>query len=245
MVSAVSRVARTSIRAALDFVAPGRCPTCNLRVHGVGLCGMCWSQAQFVTAPFCARCGLPFDYDAGENIWCGRCIGQPPPFARARAALVYGDISRNLILAFKHGDRLDLTPLVLSWLQAAGRDLLEEADIIVPVPLHRRRLLRRRYNQSSVLAVALGSASGLRVNVGALRRTRNTQSQGSLGRRAREINVRGSIQVNASARPSLAGRRVLLIDDVLTTGATANACARSLLAAGAAWVDVLTLARVI
>ncbi|NQV80855.1 MAG: ComF family protein [Alphaproteobacteria bacterium] len=245
MISAASRVARNSIRATLDFVAPGHCPACNVRVHSAGLCGTCWSRAQFVTAPICARCGLPFDYDVGASIWCGRCISQPPLYDRARAALVYGDISRNLILAFKHGDRLDLTPLILSWLLAAGRDLLTEADLVVPVPLHRRRLLRRRYNQSSVLAIALGSASGLSVCVGALQRTRNTQSQGSLSRQAREINVRGSINVNASARPCLAGRRVLLIDDVLTTGATATACARSLLAAGAARVDVLTLARVI
>lgn len=245
MMSALPRIAHRSVGRALDFVAPNRCGACGARIHSAGLCGACWARAQFVTAPFCARCGRPFDFDAGSGLWCGACIAHSPRFDRARSALVYGDVSRDLILAFKHGDRLDLTPLAVSWLQTAGQELLADAEVVVPVPLHPRRLLRRRYNQSSVLATRLAAANGLGVLVGALRRTRNTPRQGGLGRRARETNVRGSIEVPASVRPFIGARRVLLIDDVLTTGATADVCARALLGAGAAHVDVLTLARVI
>lgn len=245
MLTTAPRLLRRSAGFALDFVAPNRCGACGSRIHSAGLCSACWAKAQFVAAPLCARCGLPFDFDAGPDLWCGACIAHPPSFDRARSALVYGDVSRDLILAFKHGDRLDLTPLAVSWLQSAGRELLADADVVIPVPLHPRRLLRRRYNQSSVIALRLAAANGLGVLVGALRRTRNTPSQGGLGRRARETNVRGAIQVHAAARSLVAARRVLLIDDVLTTGATVNVCAGALLRAGAAHVDVLTLARVV
>lgn len=195
--------------------------------------------------PFCARCGLPFDYDAGADSWCGACVSRSPPYERARAAMTYDDLSRDLILAFKHGDRLDLTPLAVSWLRAAGGALIADADVVVPVPMHPRRLLRRRYNQAAVLAQGLGAIAGIEVAATALRRTRRTAAQSGLGRTAREKNLRRAIAPTEAARPRLAGRRLLLIDDVFTTGATVTACTQALLGAGALRVDVLTLARVI
>ena len=168
--------------------------------------------------PFCARCGLPFDYDAGADSWCGACVSRSPPYERARAAMTYDDLSRDLILAFKHGDRLDLTPLAVSWLRAAGGALIADADVVVPVPMHPRRLLRRRYNQAAVLAQGLGAIAGIEVAATALRRTRRTAAQSGLGRTAREKNLRRAIAPTEAARPRLAGRRLLLIDDVFTTG---------------------------
>lgn len=242
MVRSLGRRAASVFEAAVRFVAPTLCPICATPVDGAALCAGCWSKAQFITAPQCACCGLPFDFSVAPASLCGQCIASPPAFARARAALVYGDVSRDLVLALKHGDRLDLVPLVLPLLQRAGRELLVENAVLVPVPLHPRRLLRRRFNQAAVLALALGRAAGRPVLPRALRRARNTPSQGHLGPAARRRNVRGAIKV-AERAEDLRGARVVIVDDVMTTGATAEACARVLKRAGATAVDVLTLAR--
>jgi ComF family protein len=159
--------------------------------------------------------------------------------------MTYDDLSRDIILAFKYGDRLDLAPLVVSWLCTAGGALIADTDAVVPVPMHPSRLLRRRYNQAAVLAQGLGVVADIEVVATALRRTRRTPTQSGLGRSAREKNLRRAIAPTEAARSRLAGRHLLLIDDVLTTGATATACSQALLSAGALRVDVLTLARVI
>ena len=190
----------------------------------------------------CFSCGLPFDFEVGSDTRCASCIAKPPAFDSARSVLRYDDASRAAILALKRSDRLDLVPAFARWLERAGRDLTPETDLIVPVPLHRRRLWSRRYNQSGLLASELGKLIGKPVAMQTLQRTRATPSQGDMpSAKARRRNVRGAFR----AAPELRDKTVLLIDDVLTTGATVDACSRALKRAGAARVFVLTLARVV
>ncbi|MSO70440.1 MAG: ComF family protein [Alphaproteobacteria bacterium] len=237
--------ARRGLLRALDFVLPPRCLGCDGAVAAPGaLCPQCWSGVSFIAPPFCACCGLPQEFDLGAEALCGACIAEAPPFARARAVLRYDAASRGLLLRFKHADRTDAAPAFARWLQRAGAELLAEAELIVPVPLHWSRLLARRYNQSALLAIALGRLSGRRVVPDLLLRRRRTPSQGGMSATGRRRNVAGAFALRARAQPLVAGKRVLVIDDVLTTGATAVECARVLLRSGAAAVDVLTLARV-
>ena len=230
--------------AALDLLLPPRCLRCGVAVGAEGaLCAACWRSITFLGEPCCGCCGLPFDYDQGPEALCGGCAREPPAFARARAALRYDEESRRLILAFKHGDRLHLAPAFGAWMRRAGARLLAEADVLIPVPLHWTRLFARRYNQAAVLAQALAKASGPPVGADWLERRRRTPSQGKRNRAARRRNVAGAFALRPG-RP-VAGKRILLIDDVLTTGATVDECARVLRRAGAASVDVLTLARTV
>lgn len=238
--------AERALKGALGFVLPPRCIACGEAVESVGtLCVACWTRLRFLTAPHCAACGYPFDFDPGAGALCGACTRERPAFDRARAVLVYDDASRDLLVAFKHGDRTDAAGAYGAWMARAGHELVGDADIIAPVPLHRLRLLYRRYNQSALLAKAIAAAAGLPFTPDLLARTRNTPSQGRMSVSEREENVRGAIAVRRRRRAAVAGKRVLLVDDVLTTGATAGACARALRRAGAQAVDVVTLARVV
>jgi len=231
---------------ALDAVLPPRCLRCGVTVEAVGaLCAACWGTMAFLGPPCCACCGYPFEFDPGPGALCGACTRAHPAYGRARAVLRYDDASRELILAFKHADRTDGAPAYGAWLARAGGELLADAELIAPVPLHWSRLFARRYNQAALLAWALGRQSGIPVLPDLLHRRRRTPSQGRLSATARRRNVAGAFSVRLPRRPEIAGRRVLLVDDVLTTGATAEACARVLLREGAAAVDVLTLARVV
>jgi ComF family protein len=173
---------------------------------------------------------------------CGACLADPPAYGRARAVFVYDGESRGLVLKLKHGDRTDAAVHLARWMHRTGASLLGDCDVIVPVPLHRWRLLMRTYNQAALLANALGRLSGKQVAVDGLLRVKATPSQGGLNPTARRRNVGGAFSVQRPAR--IAGKRILLIDDVLTTGATADACTKVLRDAGAACVDVLVLARV-
>jgi len=231
---------------ALDALLPARCLACGGLVHDPGaLCPACWDAISFLGPPLCACCGLPFEVEVGEGTLCGGCIDRPPPWRRARAVLRYDDSAKGLILRFKHADRCDAAPAFARWMARAGSHLLADADVIAPVPLHRWRLLRRRYNQAALLAMALGRQSRVTAIPDLLVRRRATPSQGNLGRDARLRNVRGAFAVRPSLVGLVAGRNVLLVDDVLTTGATVGECVRVLKAAGAGAVDVLTLARVV
>jgi ComF family protein len=197
----------------------------------------------FIAAPVCQRCGQPFEFDLSAGALCGACIADPPAYDRARAVFRYDEASRSLILRFKHGDRTAAAPSFGRWMARAGAELLAEAEVIVPVPLHRWRLWRRRYNQAALLSIAVARMAGLPCVPDALVRVRATPSQGLLGRSQRRRNVQGAFRLR---RPKvIEGRRVLLIDDVLTSGATVGECARALMRAGALAVDVLTLARVV
>ncbi len=230
---------------ALNAVLPPRCLACGEMVARSGaLCGPCWSEVEFLAPPLCACCGLPFEYDTGPEALCGECTRSHPAYERARAVMRYNDASKRLILGFKHGDRTEGAPAYGAWLARAGATLIAEADLIAPVPLHRWRLLGRRYNQAALLAHALGRATDLPVVSDLLLRRRFTRSQGRLSPVARKRNVAGAFAVKTARAAGLAGRRVLLIDDVLTTGATVSACARALRRGGAAAVEVLVLARV-
>jgi ComF family protein len=243
-VRALGKIGRDAATRVLDIVLPPRCLSCGGSVgeHGQ-LCASCWAEVSFIAPPVCAACGTPFAFDGGPGALCGACIAARPPYGRARAVMRYDDGARALLLGFKHADRTDRAPALARWMARAGPELLAEADVIVPVPLHRWRLLHRRFNQSALLAHALGRIAGTPVAAGLLCRRRNTPPQGTLTRAQREDNVSGAFQVRAGQAVRVAGRRVLLVDDVLTTGATATACTEALLEAGARRVDLLMLAR--
>lgn len=230
---------------ALDALLPPRCLGCGGIVDMDGLCAGCWEGIDFLAAPQCDACGLPFELDAGDAPLCGACARKPPPWRRARAVLRYDDAAKGLILRFKHADRTDAAPAFGRWMMRAGADLLAEADVIVPVPMHRWRLWSRRYNQAALLAWAVGREAGVAVAADLLQRHRATPSQGRLGREARLRNVRGAFRLRPARAMLIRKKRVLLVDDVLTSGATVGECTRTLLEGGAVSVDVLTLARVV
>lgn len=238
--------ARDLCVAALDLLLPPRCLSCGQEVDCVAtLCPGCWRGLGFIAPPCCACCGLPFDFDPGSpDSLCGGCIAAPPAFGRCRSVFTYDAASRPLILGFKHGDRTDTAPALAQWMARAGAGLLADADLLVPVPLHRWRLFRRRFNQSALLAQALARLSGTAWLPDLLLRRRATAPQGGLTAKGRARNVAGAFRLHPRHASRAAGARILLIDDVFTTGATVSECARVLRRAGAAQVDVLTLARV-
>ena len=228
-------------RAVIDAVLPPRCLVCGVTVgEPDALCGPCWSALNFFAPPWCAVCGLPFAHPIGEGAVCADCARGRASWDRARAAMRYDKHSRQLVLGLKY-DRTHLAGALGHWMRRAGVDVLDGADLMLPVPLHWTRLFVRRYNQAGLLAHAIHRAGGPPVAPDWLVRRRRTPSQGRLGPAARARNVRGAFAL----RPGrcVAGKRLVLVDDVLTTGATAEECARVLRREGAAWVGVLTLAR--
>lgn len=232
-------------RLALDIVLPTLCVACREPVHGDGVCAACWSKLSFIAPPFCERLGIPFVYDPGPGILSMEAIADPPAYQRARAAVRFDEVARTLVHGLKYHDRTDLAPTMGRWMARAGTELLADADLIMPVPLHWRRGWARRYNQSGALATVISRGSGVRLAANVLKRVRPTLQQTGLSRTERTRNVQGAFQVAAERRGEVKGRRVLIVDDVLTTGATLDACARALLRAGATNVDVLVFARVV
>jgi ComF family protein len=234
-------------RATLDFLLPPHCPSCDAQVEVQGtFCPTCFARLNFITAPLCTCCGLPFGSAAqgGRLGVCLTCTAHPPQWHEARAALVYDDAARALILPFKNAGREELAQVLAAQMARAGRTLLARADILVPVPLHRWRLFRRGCNQAALLARVLAHGAGLPVGLDALRRVRRTPPLGPLSAVERARMLQGALAVRARRATLVRGRRVLLVDDVMTSGATANACAEVLRAAGCVAVDVLVAARV-
>lgn len=231
----------------LDLLLPPHCAACDNPVETQGqLCSNCFGRTQFITAPFCLRCGVPFASveQGGDEQLCPGCRTRPPTFREARAALRYDDQARRLILPLKHGDRIELAAILAPMMARAGATMLARAEMLVPVPLHRRRLFERKYNQAAVLAFAVGRLAGRPVQPDALIRVRRTAPLDDKSPDERAQEVAGSCRVRPSRRANVFGRIILLIDDVMTSGATSNACATALLEAGAAAVDVLVAARV-
>jgi ComF family protein len=218
---------------------------CREPVAGEGVCAACWAQLSFIAPPFCPKLGIPFVYDPGPGLLSMQAIADPPAYVRARAAVRYDEVAKTLVHALKYQDRTDLAPTMGRWMARAGQELLDEADCLVPVPLHWRRGWSRRYNQSGALARVISLHSGVTVAGNALRRVRPTRQQIGLSRSERETNVQGAFKVAEDRKADIQGRRVVLVDDVLTSGATTDACARALLRAKAAQVDVLVFARVV
>ena len=233
-------------RRLVDLALPPQCLACHAPVAEMGsLCPACWSRLKLIERPYCERLGIPFAYDLGPGALSAEAIADPPPFDRARAVAVYDDVARRLVHGLKYRDRLELARWMAGWMARAGTDLLAKTDIVVPVPLHRRRLWWRRYNQSALLALVLAVKAGKPVTNDALLRIRATAQQVGLSAEERDRNVRGAFRMTAEGKRAVAGRRVLLVDDVYTTGATVKASTRALIRAGAVAVDVLTFARVV
>ncbi|WP_350335420.1 ComF family protein [Coralliovum pocilloporae] len=232
-------------RAALNWLLPSFCPSCRILVaSGDGFCMQCWSRLNWIERPYCERLGIPFAYDIGSGALSAEAIANPPPFGRARAAVLYDERVQRVIHRFKYLDQPELSHFLGPMLLRAAGDLLAHADLIVPVPLHRRRLWQRRYNQSAELARTLGCLSGIAVDFDGFERIKPTIRQVGLVARDRKRNVQGAFRVTDNGRASFFGKSVLLVDDVLTTGATVDACTRALLRGGCRSVDVVTFARV-
>ena len=243
----LSRLARRAGGALLDVLLPPHCLTCDSPVTAPGqFCPACFTRTSFVTAPLCGCCGVPFEAagQGGLDAVCEGCRAHPPPWGAARAALRYDDQARRLLMPFKYGDRIEVARALAPFMARAGAGLLRQADLLVPVPLHRRRLLSRRYNQAALLAQALSRVSGRPAVLDGLRRVRPTATLGGRSGAQRRAELAGAFQVRPSRAARLDGARVLLVDDVLTSGATAEACTQALLDAGATRVDVLAAARV-
>ena len=229
----------------LDLLVPQTCHSCQVPVTAPGgLCASCWGKLDLVSAPVCDVYGTPMAYDAGPGAVSPRAIERPPGWHRARGAVLFNDASQPLVHALKYRDRHEVTATLARMMLHAGRDVLSGADVLVPVPLHQWRLWRRRYNQSALLGQDLSRLSGVEMVPDLLVRTRRTRSQVGLKQGERARNVKGAFEVSARHLPRVAGARIVLVDDVMTSGATASECARALLAAGASQVDLLVFALV-
>lgn len=228
-------------------IYPPQCVACETATEAEhGLCGPCWAQTGFISGLVCDTCGAPqLGEDHGDRIQCDDCMTIARPWERGRSALEYRGIGRRLVLGLKHGDRLDLTWPAAGWMAARVQPILREDTVIVPVPLHWSRLIKRRYNQAAALAVDLGRHLGRPVIVDALTRTKATKPLDGVGRTARFAALTGTIVAHPKRGLLLAGKSVLIVDDVMTSGATLAAATEAAREAGAANVSIVTLARVV
>lgn len=234
-------------RLAMEFIYPPQCPSCRSEIEAAtGICPDCWRDIAFLSGDLCQFCSAPLEGDLGPGGVCDACVHHPPAWDRGAAAVLYEGVGRKLVLALKHGDRLDISPLAASWMSRTGGDLIASADLIVPAPMHWLRLARRRFNQAGELARSVAANAG-RPHAFApdlLMRGRATATQDGKTRAERMENVSGVFSVAPKWRGSVPGGKILLIDDVMTTGATLSECAEVCRAAGAAEVNVLVMARV-
>lgn len=231
---------------AVDAILPPRCIVSGQMVERQGMLSPdIWAKLDFIVEPFCAHCGFPFDFEVEKEALCASCLADSPPYTSARSALKYAEVSREIILGFKHADKTHAVLAFVPWLKRAGMEMLKDADILVPVPLHFWRLLSRRYNQAGLMAYALSKETGAVVIPDLLIRTRATPSQGHLNARQRLRNVKRAFALKKSYASVVKDKKIVLIDDVYTTGATVKECAKVLLKAGAKEVHILTLARVV
>ncbi len=234
------------MQALLHVVYPPQCLSCNALVAtDFGLCGACWRETPFISGLVCDLCGIPLaGEDSGKPEHCDDCLQIARPWSRGRAALIYKDNARRLVLALKHGDRIDLAGPTAKWLAAAARPILEQDMLVAPVPLHWLRMLKRRYNQSALMSSALARIAGLEHCPDLLQRKRHTPTQEGRNREGRFANLADALSLHPRRANRVAGRHVLLIDDVMTSGATLSAAAEACIAGGAVGISILVLARV-
>ncbi len=227
----------------LDLIYPPRCISCGSSIteHG-NICGKCWDDINFISDPQCRICGFPFEMET-EATLCAGCIQEEPHFSKARAVFLYDDASSKLITSFKYNDRIENRAPYARWMARAGAEMLHDADYIIPVPIHFGKLLLRKYNQAGLLALGVAKIAGRKVLVNALIRKKYTKKQAGLNRKIRFKNISGAFKVNPKYASILKDKKILLIDDVITTGATADECAKILRKAKVAKVEVLTLAK--
>jgi ComF family protein len=232
--------------AALGLLYPPTCIACQAATgEAHALCAACWAGIRFIERPYCERLGTPFTVDLGQPLLSPAAIADPPVFERARAVAEYHGTTSLLVHRLKYNDRLELARALGRMMARAGAELITNADVIVPVPLHRWRLWRRRFNQAMALASVVSEETQVPCDPFLLSRVKPTRRQVGLTKAQRQENLQGAFRVPADRKALVSGRRVLLVDDVLTTGATANAASRALLRGGAARVDVLAFARVV
>ncbi len=230
----------------IDTVLPPRCVVTGDLVDRQGMVSPgAWAELDFITEPFCELCGALFEFEVDAGSLCASCLDKRPVFETARAALKYNDTSRDMILGFKHADKMHAVKAFAPWLKRAGEEMLDRADYIIPVPLHYRRMVARRYNQSALIAKALCDDTGHKYVPDVLLRVRATAIQGHMNMKDRLRNVKGAFAVNKRYAQDIKGKNIVIIDDVYTTGATVIECTKALLKAGAAEVHVLSLARVV
>lgn len=242
----VVQAARKAASNFIDMLLPPRCIVTGDLVPEQGvLSPKAWAGINFISEPFCAHCGFPFDYEVERGLKCTSCVQHEPPFISHRSAVLYTEESRSLILGFKHGDQTQAVDVFVPWLLRAGRDILSEVDIIAPVPLHYTRLLARRYNQAALMVQGLSQHTNATICLDLLKRVKATQTQGYLSAKERFKNVKRAFALSEHYKNEIKGKRILLIDDVYTTGATIKECSKALLKAGAGDVYALTLARVV
>jgi len=234
------------LQAALHLIYPPQCLTCDARVTtDFGLCGACWRETPFIAGLVCDHCGVPLPgEDSGKPEYCDDCLTLARPWSQGRAALLYKDNARRIVLALKHGDRLDLARPASQWLHRAAVPMLQPGMIVAPIPLHWLRLIKRRYNQSALLSAAVAKLAGLDHCPDLLIRRRHTGSQEGRSRDARFANMLDALALHPRRTNRVEGRHVLLVDDVMTSGATFAAAAEACLAGGAKRISVLALARV-
>ncbi len=238
------RYTKSVVQDGVDLILPPRCTLSGEIVDTQGMLSAgAWSGLHFVADPYCVTCGIPFEFESGSE--CLECMDTPPPFSSARAALIYNDTSRDLILGFKHGDKTHLVRSFIPWMQKSGEGMLAQADYLVAVPLHTRRLIARRYNQAVLIADALSKATEIEHLPCAMIRSRATVSQGHLKTDERAKNVKKAFDVHPAFKDRIKDKVIVLIDDVYTTGATVKECTKTLKDYGASEVHILTLARVL
>lgn len=239
----LSSVSTGALKGTLNALLPLRCLCCDRRVGSDdGLCPVCWHGMTFIEKPVCHRLGIPFAYDVGEEAWSPRAIASPPVFERLRSVAFYEGSAQRLVLAYKFGGRRELARPMGKWMSNAGREFLGPDSLILPVPLHWIRLVSRRFNQAGDLAQVIAEDCGGSYEPDILKRRKRTRRQVGLSAEQRQKNVRSAFSVDKARLDRLEGRHIVLIDDVMTTGSTITACTKTLLAAGAASVDVLTFA---
>ncbi len=236
---------RQIIKPALDFALPERCPACGaIAMDGTNFCADCWPKLRFMCPPWCAACGLPFAYEQANDALCATCLADPPIHEGIRAAVAYDNMSRQIILRLKYGGKIGLAKLVARQLLRHLPD--DRSDIlVVPVPLHWTRLWSRSFNQSALIAQELARLGGMRYSVDLLLRTRRTPNMRGLSAKQRRQTVAKAFAINPARLDLARGARIILIDDVLTTGATSDGCIKALKKSGASWVQLFCWARAI